>query len=105
MAKRSFYINESEFDDYQLQVVRRRIDNSFLVKGNAGSGKSILALWKVKQIQEENKGSFYFIVFTKTLKQYMEEVKKWENLGSKIFGGCCGTTPEYIRELRKFLVK
>jgi len=73
MAKRSFYINESEFDDYQLQVVRRRIDNSFLVKGNAGSGKSILALWKVKQIQEENKGSFYFIVFTKTLKQYMED--------------------------------
>jgi len=73
MAKRSFYINESEFDDYQLQVVRRRIDNSFLVKGSAGSGKSILALWKVKQIQEENKGSFYFIVFTKTLKQYMED--------------------------------
>ena len=73
MAKRNFYIKEEEFDDYQVKVVNRKIDNSFLVKGCAGSGKSILALWKVKQIQEENRGSFYFIVFTKTLKQYMED--------------------------------
>lgn len=73
MAKRSFYINESEFDNYQVKVVQRRVDNSFIVKGCAGSGKSILALWKVKQIQEENKGSFYFIVFTKTLRKYMED--------------------------------
>lgn len=73
MAKRNFYIKESEFDDYQVKVVQRRIDKSFIVKGCAGSGKSILALWKVKQIQEENKGSFYFVVFTKTLKKYMED--------------------------------
>ncbi len=73
MAKRSFYINESEFDSYQVKVVQRRVDNSFIVKGCAGSEKSILALWKVKQIQEENKGSFYFIVFTKTLRKYMED--------------------------------
>ena len=95
MAKRSFYINESEFDNYQVKVVQRRVDNSFIVKGCAGSGKSILALWKVKQIQEENKGSFYFIVFTKTLRKYMEDgiveiglnsdriihFKEWKKLG------------------------
>ncbi|MBE9468340.1 MAG: UvrD-helicase domain-containing protein [Bacteroidetes bacterium] len=73
MPKKSFYINESELDGYQEQVIRRRTDKSFLVKGCAGSGKSILALWKVKQIQEENMGSFYFILFTKTLKQYMKD--------------------------------
>jgi len=73
MAKKSFYIADEEFDDYQVKVVQRRVDNSFIVKGCAGSGKSILALWKVKQIQEENKGSFYFIIFTKTLRKYMED--------------------------------
>ena len=73
MPKRNFYINESELDNYQIQIVQRRINNSFIVKGCAGSGKSILALWKVKQIQEEGKGSFYFIVFTKTLRKYMED--------------------------------
>lgn len=96
MAKRSFYIRESELDDYQTKVVQRRTDRSFIVKGCAGSGKSILALWKVKQIQEENKGTYYFIVFTKTLKKYMEDGireiglnnskvvyhKEWEKYGS-----------------------
>lgn len=73
MAKKSFYIKDSELDEYQVQVIQRRTDKSFIVKGCAGSGKSILALWKVKQIQEQNMGSFYFILFTKTLKQYMQD--------------------------------
>lgn len=73
MSKKSFYIQESELDEYQIQVIQRRTNKSFIVKGCAGSGKSILALWKVKQIQEEKMGSFYFIVFTKTLKKYMED--------------------------------
>ena len=95
MAKRSFYITDEEFDNYQVKVVQRRVDNSFIVKGCAGSGKSILALWKVKQIQEEKKGSFYFIIFTKTLRKYMEDgieevglnsdrvlhFKQWKKLG------------------------
>lgn len=96
MARRSFYIKESELDDYQTKVVQKRTDRSFIVKGCAGSGKSILALWKVKQIQEENRGTYYFIVFTKTLKRYMadgiKEIglnnskviyhKEWEKLGT-----------------------
>jgi superfamily I DNA/RNA helicase len=43
------------------------------VKGCAGSGKSILALWKAKDIQNKNLGSYQFIVFTKALKQYMSD--------------------------------
>lgn len=73
MAKKSFYIKESELDDYQVVVLQRRTDKPFIVKGCAGSGKSILALHKVKQIQEQNMGSFYFILFTRTLKQYMQD--------------------------------
>jgi superfamily I DNA/RNA helicase len=73
MAKKSFYIKDSELDEYQVKVIQRRTDRPFIVKGCAGSGKSILALWKVKQIQEQKMGTFYFILFTKTLKQYMQD--------------------------------
>lgn len=71
MAKRSFFVKDSELDDFQVQILNKRTDKSFIVKGCAGSGKSILALWKAKQIQEEKKGSFIFIVFTKALMEYM----------------------------------
>ena len=73
MPRRSFFIRESELSDDQRQVINRRSDNSFIVKGCAGSGKSILALWKAKQIQDEDKGTFLFVVFTKALKQYMSD--------------------------------
>ncbi len=73
MPRKSFFIQESELDDYQFAVLHRRANRPFIVEGCAGSGKSILALHKVKQIQEQNMGSFYFILFTKTLKQYMQD--------------------------------
>ncbi len=31
---------------------------------------------------------------------YAKEAKKWLDLGSKIIGGCCGTTPETIKKLK-----
>lgn len=73
MAKRSFYIKDSELDNFQIKVINRRTDSSFIVKGCAGSGKSILALWKAKQIQDEKKGSYIYIVYTKALRQYMSD--------------------------------
>jgi superfamily I DNA/RNA helicase len=73
MPRRSFYIKDSELDDYQVRIINKRTDNSFIVKGCAGSGKSILALWKAKQIQDEGRGSYQFIVFTKALMQYMSD--------------------------------
>lgn len=73
MPRKSFFINEAEADDYQVRIISKRVNQSYIVRGCAGSGKSILALWKVKQIQEESKGSFYFIVYTLTLKQYMKD--------------------------------
>jgi superfamily I DNA/RNA helicase len=72
MPKRDFYVKEEELDDYQVKIINKRNDSSFIVKGCAGSGKSILALWKAKQIQE-NGNSFLFVIFTKALKQYMKD--------------------------------
>ena len=73
MAKRSFYVKDSELDDYQVKVINKKTDNSYIVKVCAGSGKSILALWKAKQIQDEHKGTYLYIVFTKALMQYMAD--------------------------------
>lgn len=74
MPKQTFFVNEDELDDFQVQLLQKRIDRSMIVSGCAGSGKSILALWKAKQIQDLKDGSSYkFIVFTKTLNQYMSD--------------------------------
>jgi S-methylmethionine-dependent homocysteine/selenocysteine methylase len=33
--------------------------------------------------------------------RYAEKAKAWRGAGARIVGGCCGTTPEHIRALRK----
>ena len=69
---RNFFIQESQLDDFQHLVINSTA-SSLVVKGCAGSGKSILALWKAKQIQDNKKGSFLFIVKMNSLKQYMHD--------------------------------
>lgn len=73
MAKRNFFVKEDQLDDYQLKVINKRADRSCIIRGCAGSGKSILALWKAKQIQDEGKGDLLFVVYTKSLRQYMKD--------------------------------
>lgn len=86
MPKQIFFVNEDELDDFQLQLLQKRIDRSMVVSGCAGSGKSILALWKAKQVQElEDGGSYQFIVFTKTLNQYMSDGIRSIGLNDKNF--------------------
>ena len=72
MPKRNFFIKDSELDSYQIQIINSTASD-LLVQGCAGSGKSILALWKAKQIQNEKKGSFLFVVKMNSLKQFMHD--------------------------------
>jgi superfamily I DNA/RNA helicase len=73
MARESWYINESELDDYQVKIVRRNLNSSFIVKGCAGSGKTVLALWRAKELAEQGNNDYLIIVFTKALKQFIED--------------------------------
>ena len=57
MAKEAWYINESELDDYQTPIIQKKINQSFVVKGCAGSGKTVLALWKAREIDDAKLGS------------------------------------------------
>ncbi|WP_248922334.1 UvrD-helicase domain-containing protein [Olsenella intestinalis] len=69
----SFYLNESELDDSQRKILNLRAEKSLIVRGCAGSGKSVLAFWLLHEIVRNNKGTARIIVFTNTLKQYFEE--------------------------------
>ncbi|MCL2226557.1 MAG: homocysteine S-methyltransferase family protein [Oscillospiraceae bacterium] len=33
--------------------------------------------------------------------EFAQQMKPFAKIGARLLGGCCGTTPEYIRELRK----
>ncbi|MEI8045803.1 MAG: 3'-5' exonuclease [Bacteroidota bacterium] len=71
MAKKDFFIKESDLDDYQRDLLYRTLDQSMVVSGCAGSGKSVIALHKAKQIQKEKGNDYQIIVFTKSLSGYM----------------------------------
>ena len=73
MARESWYINESEMDDYQIPIVQRNMGSSFIVKGCAGSGKTVLALWKAKEIDTSELGSYLVIVYTKALRKFIDD--------------------------------
>ena len=34
--------------------------------------------------------------------QHLHECKKWHDLGATVIGGCCGTTPAYIKKVTEF---
>lgn len=63
-----FYIDYSSMDDIQRAYIGRRIDRHLVVTGTAGSGKSVIALHKLRQVHD--KGSYAIIVYTKSLKKY-----------------------------------
>jgi len=73
MSKEAWIINESELDDYQVPIIQKKITQSFIVEGCAGSGKTVLALWKAREIFEAKLGSFYFVVYTKALRQFIND--------------------------------
>lgn len=75
-----FYIDYSKLDDFQRQLIDRKNNKSMVVKGTAGSGKSLIALHKAKQLSAL--GSYVIVVFTKSLRRYFEDGLKQLNLSN-----------------------
>ena len=67
-----FFIDYSSLDDFQRQLIDRKNDKSMVVSGSAGSGKSLIALHKAKQIAALG-DSYTIIVYTKSLRKYFED--------------------------------
>ncbi len=84
--KKDWMIKESVLkeDDYQVKVLDAVLDKSCIVEGCAGSGKSILALVKAKQIQKERGNDYKIIGFTKSLCGYMNSGKSYLGLHNRI---------------------
>lgn len=69
-------VSEAELDDEQYKIRILKADN-YLIEGCAGSGKTVLALQKAKEIQDSNSGSYLVVIFTKTLRKFIEDgIKK-----------------------------
>lgn len=71
--KRDWLIDESQMDHIQIKIVNAKSDIPLIVRGCAGSGKSVIALWKAKDIQRKNSGSYLFVTFTRTLTGYLSD--------------------------------
>lgn len=70
MILEEWFIKESELDDYQYDILRVEPDKSFILQGSAGSGKTVLALYRAKRV--DSLGTFAFIVYTKSLRNMIE---------------------------------
>ncbi len=77
MAREKWLINLNEMDEFQRQILDLNIDDSYLIKGCAGSGKTILALRrahniKIQSIAENKPVSFTLLVYTKALRSFIK---------------------------------
>ena len=63
-----FYVDYAAMDDIQRAYINKRTDRHMVVTGTAGSGKSVIALHKLRQVSTQ--GSYAVIVYTKSLKKY-----------------------------------
>jgi len=77
MPKEKWLIDPSELDEFQKAIYDLDLDDSFIIKGGAGSGKTLLALYRAQEIQlraeiDGELPSFIVIVFTKTLSSFIK---------------------------------
>lgn len=79
--KKDWMIKESQLkkDKEQEIFIYKTNNKSCLVTGSAGSGKSVMALFKAQRIQKEKGDNYKIIVFTKSLCSYMNSGR--EELG------------------------
>lgn len=69
-----FYIDYGKLDPLQRKYVDKKVDRNMVICGTAGSGKSLIALHKAKQVSQL--GSYAVVVYTKTLRRYFEDGMK-----------------------------
>ena len=80
---KAFDVEKESMDDEQLDLIDDTIDKSMIVAGCAGSGKSVIAMYKAQQILD-SKGDVILIAYTKSLNRYMRQGKD-NNLEGRFF--------------------
>lgn len=72
IISKKWMVSEEELDDEQYKIRQLKQDN-YLIEGCAGSGKTVLALQKAKEIQDTGKGNYLVIVYTKALRSFIKD--------------------------------
>jgi len=67
--------DDDELSREQLEVYNYKLDSNLIINGAAGSGKTILAILRAKQLSEKGK-SVLFIVYNNVLKAFTELAMK-----------------------------
>lgn len=70
------------------QEIRESVDIPVIIQPNAGMPETL------------SDGTVYY---PEDASYYAENINKIKALGVEIVGGCCGTTPDYIRKIREFI--
>ena len=88
MPKKPMYIAEATVEHEQRDILNKRLDHSHLVVGCAGSGKSCLALLRIKTLsQMKDAAPFYLVTFVRSLVEYLRR-----ELSANILPGKCVLT-------------
>lgn len=66
-----FYVDYSKLDSLQIRIISDKFHDNMVVKGKAGTGKSLIALHKLGRVAPNKKA--VLIVFTTSLKQYFKD--------------------------------
>jgi superfamily I DNA/RNA helicase len=69
----NWMIDASRLDDQQIEVLELASDESKIIKGCAGSGKTVLAVHKADRIRKKQQGSFYILVYTRALRAFIQD--------------------------------
>lgn len=80
---KDFNVDTESMDDDQLELIEKNLEKSMIVAGCAGSGKSVIAMYKAQQIMDEG-GDVILIAYTKSLNRYMQQGKE-NSLGRKFY--------------------
>lgn len=92
MPRKSMYIAEATVDDEQREILNKKMDYSHLVVGCAGSGKSCLALLRIKMLSQINDaGPYYLVTLVRSLVEYLRQELRANNLP----GECIVTHKEW----------
>lgn len=69
---KEFNVGKESLDIEQIGLIERELEHSMIVSGCAGSGKSVIAMYKAQQIIDEG-GDVIMIAYTKSLNRYMQQ--------------------------------
>lgn len=69
---KEFNVGKESLDFEQIGLIERELEHSMIVSGCAGSGKSVIAMYKAQQILDEG-GDVIMIAYTKSLNRYMQQ--------------------------------